>query len=78
MQSKIKIIKNRNGPTIDYPVVFVGNRMLFSNPTKEEDKIAWKDKPMEDEYSSDNPFQDAVNANTSGAPWWSKKEKEIN
>lgn len=78
MQSKVKLIKNRNGPLIDYPVIFVGNRMLFSNPTKEEDKIAFKNKVIEDEYTSDNPYQDAVNAQTDGTPWWAgNKEAQV-
>jgi replicative DNA helicase len=77
MQSKVQIIKNRNGPIIDYPVIFVGSRMLFSNPTKEQAenvKVAFKNKPIEDEYTSDNPYQDAINAQVDNAPWWSKKE----
>lgn len=74
MQSKVQIIKNRNGPTIDYPVIFVGSRMLFSNPTKEEDKVAFKNKSIDNEYISDNPYQDALNERESSAPWWSKKE----
>jgi replicative DNA helicase len=74
MQSKIQIIKNRNGPTIDYPVIFVGTRMLFSNPTKSEDKIPFKNKAVDEEYTSDNPYQDSLNAQADSAPWWSKKE----
>ena len=41
MQSKIKMLKNRNGPKIEFAVIFVGERMLFSNPVREEDKIVF-------------------------------------
>ncbi len=33
IKSKIKILKNRNGPKIDFPVTFIGERMLFVNAT---------------------------------------------
>jgi len=41
LQSKIKILKNRNGAQIEFAVIFIGERMLFSNPTREEDKRAF-------------------------------------
>jgi replicative DNA helicase len=37
IQSKITMLKNRNGPKIEFAVRFVGERMLFSNPTSEEE-----------------------------------------
>jgi replicative DNA helicase len=36
IQSKVKMLKNRNGPKVDFAVIFVGTKMLFSNPTTEE------------------------------------------
>lgn len=41
LQSKIKILKNRNGPRMDFPVVYVGERMLFSTPTRDEDRTVF-------------------------------------
>jgi len=38
LQSKIKLLKNRNGAKIDFALTFLGQRMLFANPTREEDK----------------------------------------
>lgn len=38
LQSKIKVLKNRNGAQIEFAVIFVGDRMLFSNPAREEDR----------------------------------------
>ena len=59
LQSKIKLLKNRNGAQIEFPVIFVGERMLFSNPTREEDFHAF--------YNNDN------NHDTGGAdPDWAK------
>ena len=37
-KSKIKILKNRNGPTFDFPVVFLGNRMLFQSMSYQKDE----------------------------------------
>ena len=37
LQSKVKILKNRNGARIEFPVTFVGERMLFSNLAHGED-----------------------------------------
>jgi hypothetical protein len=41
MQSKVSLLKNRNGPKIEFAVIFVGDRMLFSNPTREEEKYVF-------------------------------------
>ena len=41
LQSKIKVLKNRNGPRIEFAVVYVANRMLFSNPTREEEEYVF-------------------------------------
>jgi replicative DNA helicase len=38
LQSKISMLKNRNGPRIEFPVLFLGSRMLFTNPAKESDE----------------------------------------
>lgn len=37
LKSKIKILKNRNGVRGDIPVIFLAERMLFSNPATEEE-----------------------------------------
>jgi replicative DNA helicase len=57
MQSKIKVLKNRNGPIIEFAVVYVGERMLFSNPTREEEKYVFHsgdEGSSEDEYEHRN------------------------
>jgi len=38
LQSRVVMGKNRNGPRINFPVNFVGERMLFGNPTKEQEE----------------------------------------
>ena len=35
--SRIKILKNRNGARIDFPVLFIGNKMHFVDPARPED-----------------------------------------
>jgi len=40
LETKVKLLKNRNGPMIEFPVVFLGERMLFSNLAHKEDKLA--------------------------------------
>lgn len=35
IESKIKILKNRNGPRIEFPVLYIGNRMLFTTPVRQ-------------------------------------------
>jgi len=54
LKSKIKILKNRNGAQIEFAVVFVGERMLFSNPTREEEKHAfhYTDNTDHDDHDS--------------------------
>ena len=52
LQSKIKLLKNRNGPRIEWAVIFVGNRMLFSNPTKPEEKYVFHSGDSEQYDSS--------------------------
>ena len=37
IKSKIKMLKNRNGPKIEFPVLFMGERMFFVNPAHKED-----------------------------------------
>jgi len=38
LQSRVVMGKNRNGPKVNFPVNFVGNRMLFGNPTREQEE----------------------------------------
>jgi len=59
-KTKVKIAKNRNGPIIDFRVIFVGERMLFSNPENEEDKKLFYNK-NDDDYFDSNTYQNAVN-----------------
>lgn len=61
MQSKIKMLKNRNGPRIEYAVIFVGDRMLFSNPTREEEKYVF--------HAGDEDKEDAT-------PFWEDEKKQ--
>jgi len=53
-KSKISILKNRNGPRLDIPMVFVAERMLFSNPVREEDKRAFTSNNGESEDSQES------------------------
>jgi len=69
LQSKIKILKNRNGPRIEFAVIFVGDRMLFSNPTREEDKYVFHSKADDDDTKS---YQDNINALNDTEPYWAK------
>lgn len=69
LQSKIKILKNRNGPRIEFAVIFVGDRMLFSNPTREEDKYVFHSKADDEDTRS---YQDNVNALSDTEPFWAK------
>lgn len=54
LQSKIKILKNRNGPRIDFSVLYQGERMLFVNPVREEDKNAFQPVTKADYYDDDD------------------------
>jgi len=51
LQSKIKVLKNRNGPKIEYAVIYVGERMLFANPVREEDKYAFQSGGYDDDHT---------------------------
>lgn len=68
LQSKIKILKNRNGPRIEFSVIFVGDRMLFSNPTREEDKYVFHSKADDDDTKT---YQDSLN-DIDPDPYWVK------
>ena len=68
LQSKVKLLKNRNGAKIEFAVIFMGERMLFSNPAREEDMHVFETKEENDYITSDNPYQDAVNAQNQ-PPW---------
>jgi len=68
LQSKIKILKNRNGPRIEFAVIFVGDRMLFSNPTREEDKYVFHSKTDDEDTQT---YQDSLN-NIDTEPYWAK------
>jgi replicative DNA helicase len=59
LQSKIKIVKNRNGPRIEFPVMFLGERMLFGNP-------AHPDQTDSKGYNNNGNFDDDDNADL---PW---------
>jgi len=64
MQSKIKMLKNRNGPKIEFAVIFLGDRMLFSNPTREEDKYVF--------HSSDDHSVEAESKEFEPKPFWAE------
>jgi replicative DNA helicase len=66
MQSKIKMLKNRNGPKIEWAVIFVGKRMLFSNPVREEDKYIF--------HSGDNTASPDEGDGKSNDPYWVKAD----
>jgi len=54
IQSKIRLLKNRNGPRIEFAVIFVGKRMLFSNPTTEEEKYVFHSS---DDHSDEAEYE---------------------
>lgn len=56
--SKIKILKNRNGPTLDIPVLFLGERMLFTTEAIDYDTTVRDTKVIE------------VENNKEDLPWW--------
>jgi replicative DNA helicase len=66
IQSKIKMLKNRNGPKVEFAVIFLGERMLFSNPSREEDRYVFPSNDEEDFgiTPTDDVHQDA--------PEWAK------
>jgi len=68
-RSKIKMLKNRNGPKIEWATIFVADRMLFSNPVREEDKYVFHSSDDEDGYYG-NTYQDTVNKAHSNKPFW--------
>jgi replicative DNA helicase len=70
LQSKIKILKNRNGPRIEFAVIFVGDRMLFSNPSTEEEKYVFHSKADDDDTRT---YQDNLN-DIDPSPYWAKTE----
>lgn len=53
IQSKIKMAKNRNGIKIDFPVKFLGERMLFANLSKQECERAVKEVKHDDNPNPD-------------------------
>lgn len=69
-QSKIKILKNRNGPTIEFPVTYVGSRMLFSNPAWEEQGVAFKNTNEYREETDDDVY---ASEGTHDEPYWARK-----
>lgn len=54
LKSKIKVLKNRNGARIEFAVRYVGERMLFANPTTEEESVVFhhKDASHDSGYDS--------------------------
>jgi replicative DNA helicase len=48
--TKIKVMKNRNAPKDDFPVIFIGERMLFGNPTGQDAIDAEKFLSEKDDY----------------------------
>lgn len=50
LRSRIVMSKNRNGPKINFPVTFVGERMLFGNPTTQEEEDDFKKDNILDDY----------------------------
>jgi len=68
LQSKIKVLKNRNGPRFDFSVVFLEDRMLFGNPiTPEQEKIFYNGAGQDDE--DDNFYSDV--------PGWAEGENSV-
>lgn len=65
LQSKIKVLKNRNGPRVEFAVVFLGDRMLFSNPTTEKEKYVFHSKSDDEDTRT---FQDNINALNDNEP----------
>lgn len=66
IHSKIKMLKNRNGPKINFPVVFIGEKMLFSNPAHPQDADAFNNRGGhtidDDDDSQFDDYQNDPNA----------------
>jgi replicative DNA helicase len=67
MQSKVSLLKNRNGPKIEFAVIFVGDRMLFSNPVRAEDKYVF--------HSGDEDDGGLDTSGTNSDPYWVKENQ---
>jgi len=63
-KSKIKIVKNRNAPKMDFRVIFLGERMLFSNPATEADKQLFYGGK-----NNDNDYEDG-HFDPNAKPFW--------
>lgn len=59
IQSKIKMLKNRNGPKIEFALNYIGERFLFANPAKEEAPFVNSNQGQDDDYevSSRPPWE---------------------
>lgn len=49
LKSKVKVLKNRNGPRGDFPVLFLAERMLFANPLTPEQAEKWSHNENDNE-----------------------------
>lgn len=61
IQSKIKMLKNRNGPKIEFALNYIGERFLFANPARYEEPFASSTQVEPDgeyEVTSRPPWED--------------------
>jgi len=63
LNSRIIMLKNRNGPTLTFPVQFIGERMLFSNATTDEEnryseQQKYTQKTLQNNNNNDNGIYD--------------------
>lgn len=74
VESKIKILKNRNGPRFDFPVLFLGERLLFVSPTREEDSYSYEHRNrIQRTFTSQQPCEEPDNIVEDGddsPPWY--------
>lgn len=74
VESKIKILKNRNGPRFDFPVLFLGERLLFVSPTREEDSRSYEHRNnIQQTFSRAESYEEPDYVGEEGAdsaPWY--------
>ena len=73
-ESKIKILKNRNGPRFDFPVLFLGERLLFVSSTREEDSRSYEHRNnIQQTFSRPESYEEPDYVGEEGAdsaPWY--------
>lgn len=67
--TKMKILKNRNGPKMDIPLLYIGDRMLFATAYDGEDNQYRKPEPKAQETTKGEPVVYSQMSIESTKPW---------